>query len=212
MAGPGRPAPDPSRHWDDVYARESTELAWYQRDPAVSLRLVTTHASTTSAVVDVGAGDSTLVDRLLDQGFTDLTLVDVSRVALDHVARRLGPREAVHYVVGDVRQWLPPRRYDLWHDRAVFHFLVDGSDQRRYVDLVAGALGPGAFVVLACFDVDGPTHCSGLPVARHGASELAEMFADRFTLESSEREVHRTPAGATQPFTWVVLRRSGAGT
>lgn len=211
MTGPAAGA-DPSRHWDEVYARESTEFSWHQRDPGVSLRLVTSHAPPGAAVLDVGAGDSTLVDRLLDEGYTDLTVMDLSRVALERVARRLGPRDGVHYVVGDVRRWRPSRHYDLWHDRAVFHFLVDPADQRLYVDLAAGALEPRGTLVLACFDDDGPTHCSGLPVARHGAPELAELFKGSFVLESSEREVHRTPSGATQPFTWVVLNRSGTGT
>jgi trans-aconitate methyltransferase len=204
-------ATDAALHWNEVYGtRAPDEVSWYQRDPAVSLRLIESHARPDAAVVDVGAGASLLADRLLARGYRDLTLVDVARAALDRVAARLGPVAGVEYVECDVRAWRPARRYDLWHDRAVFHFLVDSADQRRYVEVAAAALRPGGAVVLGTFAEDGPTHCSGLAVARYGAGPLAALFAPDFALEASEREVHHTPAGAVQPFTWVVLRRAGS--
>ena len=159
-------------------------------------------------MVDVGAGDATLVDRLVESGYRDVTLVDLSRVALERVERRLGPDAGVHFVAGDVLGWRPARPYGLWHDRAVFHFLVDPRDQRRYVEAAALALGPSGVLVLGCFDVQGPPQCSGLDVARWGAAAVAGIFASAFTLEGCEREVHHTPAGVAQPFTWVVLRRA----
>jgi hypothetical protein len=111
-------------------------------------------------------------------------------------------------VASDVLAWRPRRRYDLWHDRALFHFLVDPLDQRLYVDVAAAALGPEGAIVLGCFAADGPTHCSGLPVTRHDAVEIASIFAPTFELEASEREVHQSPDGEAQPFTWVLLRRA----
>jgi SAM-dependent methyltransferase len=195
--------------WDEVYAtRNPTLLSWYQRDPAVSLRLVESRADTGAAIVEVGAGASTLADHLVARGYHDLTLVDLSRAALDLVTARLGDVAGVRTVIADVRSWIPSRRYDLWHDRALFHFLADPEDQRRYVRVAAEALGPGGVVVLGTFAEDGPTHCSGRPVARHGAADLAKTFAPTFTLAASERELHRTPSGAVQPFTWVVLERA----
>ncbi len=207
VASPEAPT-DLTQHWDEVYAtRESSELSWFQSDPAVSRRLVESLATPSTAVVDVGAGDSTLVDHLVASGFSDVTLVDLSSVALERVRQRLGPRPGVHVVTGDVLRWRPARPYGLWHDRAVFHFLVDPRDQRRYVEAAAGAVGPSGALVLGCFDQHGPEQCSGLAVARHSAAVVAAIFESAFTLEECEREVHRTPAGVAQSFTWVVLRR-----
>lgn len=202
-------APSAAVHWDEVYAvRDPSSVSWYQRDPSVSLRLIQSLTTSSSAIVDVGAGASTLADHLSALGYRDLTLVDVSRVALDAAAARLASCSGISLVEGDVLAWRAPRPYDLWHDRALFHFLVSPLDQGRYVDVAAAALRPGGFAVLGCFADDGPTNCSGLAVARHSATDLATLFAPAFELESSEREVHRTPTGADQAFTWVVLRRA----
>ncbi|MDE3065086.1 MAG: class I SAM-dependent methyltransferase [Acidobacteriota bacterium] len=207
-SGDGAPTTGASALWDEVYAeRAPTSVSWYQRTPAVSLRLITSLASPESPVVDVGAGASLLVDELLALGFSDLTLVDVSRVALDDDARRLGPGAPVAFVHSDVLEWAPATRYEVWHDRALFHFLTDPRDQRRYVEVTERAVVRGGHVVLGCFGEDGPTQCSGLPVARHSAADLAAIFAPGYSLEASEREVHHTPSGAVQSFTWVTLRR-----
>ncbi|MFI5034919.1 MAG: class I SAM-dependent methyltransferase [Acidimicrobiales bacterium] len=208
MTSPGdAAAPTAAGHWDEVYAtRDASQLSWYQREPVVSLRLIASRTTPASAVVDVGAGESTLVDALAARGYRDLTAVDLSRVALDRVAARAGSTP-ITLVEADVLTWRPAREFDLWHDRALFHFLVDPDDQRRYVEVAAGALGPGGAVVLATFALDGPSTCSGLAVARHDAGDLAAIFAPAFALEANEREVHHTPAGGVQSFTWVVLRR-----
>jgi SAM-dependent methyltransferase len=197
-------------HWDGVYtSRPSDEVSWFEREPATSLRLVEAAAASRSAsVVDVGAGTSSLVDHLVDDGFTDVTLLDVSPTALDAVRVRLGGRaRAVTFVVGDVLAWEPAARYDVWHDRAVFHFLTDPPDRARYVATAAAAVRPGGLLVIGAFAADGPTHCSGLPVCGYAPEQLAETFGLAFVLVAHEREVHRTPSGAAQPFTWVVLRR-----
>jgi rhodanese-related sulfurtransferase len=192
-------------HWDDVYrTRDLERVSWFQHDPAMSLRLV---ESTPGSVVDVGAGTSFLVDRLLESGRTDVTVLDVSDAALELTRRRLGDAaDRVTFEIADVVEWSPGRQYDVWHDRATFHFLTDPAHRRRYIDLVAEAVAAGGVLVLATFAEDGPTRCSGLPTARYSAADLAELFSARFTLEHEERETHSTPAGTTQAFTWVTLR------
>jgi len=160
-----------------------------------------------ASVVDIGAGTSRLVDALLESS-PDVTVLDVSREALDESARRLGPRaEQASWIRADLLDWLPERNYDVWHDRAVFHFLSTAEDIPAYVDLASSAVAPDGALVLAVFAPNGPTSCSGLPATRYDAATLAAHFDAAFVLEHEERELHHTPAGATQPFTWVVLRR-----
>ena len=193
-------------HWDEVYRTKATDqVSWFQRDPEVSLRLLSTLPG---SVVDIGAGASTLADQLLEDGRTDLTLLDVSAAALDVTRRRLGP--AVHtvtLVTADGLAWRPERTYDCWHDRAVFHFLVDPAHRTQYVQCAARVVELGGSVVLGTFAADGPTSCSGLPTARYDPHELAAVFASHFLLAHSEHEEHITPSGTQQHFTWVVLTR-----
>jgi SAM-dependent methyltransferase len=194
-------------HWDEVYASKAPdEVSWFQPQPSVSIRLLEQAASPGAGVVDVGAGASLLADALLERGWSDLTLLDVSAHALSVTRARLG--DAVSYVVADLLTWDPPRTYDAWHDRAVFHFLVDEPDRLAYAGLAARAVAPGGAVVLGSFASDGPEQCSGLPTVRLPVPELAALFAPAFALEHAEREEHVTPAGAVQPFSWVVLRRA----
>ena len=192
------------QHWDDVYtSKEHGDLSWYQAIPATSVRLVTA-ATDAGNVIDVGAGASTLPDELVGRGYA-ITVLDVAPSAIDTVKRRLGDRAT--YLVTDLLSWVPTATYDVWHDRAVFHFLTDPAAQAAYVALAATAVGPSGVIVLGTFAPDGPTVCSGLPTSRHDADSLALLFAADFALVSSEREEHLTPWGAAQPFTWVTLRR-----
>lgn len=198
-------------HWDGIYSSTpSTEVSWYAREPAVSLRLVERIASSPSvAVIDVGAGASLLVDYLLADDFTDVTVLDVSRDALAQVEERLGEAaKHVTFVHQDVLTWRPDRQYDVWHDRAVFHFLTDETQRDRYVEIAARAIRVGGGLVLATFAEDGPTRCSGLPVSRYSAEDLEEVFSGHFSLVEREREQHVTPAGVVQPFTWAAFRRA----
>jgi ubiquinone/menaquinone biosynthesis C-methylase UbiE len=196
-------------HWDGVYGTKATdEVSWYQRQPTTSQRLLSLASPPPGAVIDVGAGASTLADTLLDAGWPDVTILDVSPAALALVRDRLGARQAsVSFVVADVLSWQPERTFDAWHDRAVFHFLVRPDQREKYVATASRAIQPGGALVLGAFAADGPTQCSGLPTARYGAEALAAVFAPGFSLEHSEREEHLTPSGAVQPFTWVVLSR-----
>lgn len=199
-------------HWDAVYATKARDdVSWFQAEPTTSLRLLRRYVPLGGPVVDVGAGTSTLVDRLIDAGAGAgaVTLVDVSAEALDVARRRLGDRaDAVSFEAADVRSWRPAHRFDAWHDRAVFHFLVEPDDRQAYVTLATSTVRPGGVLVLATFAADGPPSCSGLPTARYDADELASLFGPAFVLEHHEREEHRTPWGAVQPFAWVVLRRT----
>ena len=197
-----------AQHWDRVYRTKAVaELSWYEADPATSTRLLLGVVPRPSSVIDVGAGASLLVDALLDAGLADLTVLDVSETSLAPVRDRLADRaQHVTFVVADVLTWEPPRQWDVWHDRAVFHFLVDSEDRATYVATAACAVASGGVAIVGCFALDGPQQCSGLPTARYDADGVAEQFGDAFRLERVEREVHRTPSGADQPFTWVVLR------
>ncbi len=203
---------DARTHWEGVYARKQpTEVSWYQARPARSLELLDRCGLTSgSALIDVGGGDSTLVDALLERGLRSLTVLDISAAALARARDRLGERaRAVVWIEGDItRAELPERAYDFWHDRAVFHFLGDLGDRRRYVKCAIAALKPGGHLVVATFAPEGPTRCSGLDVTRYAPADLAREFGeDDFELVDSCPDLHRTPAGVEQRFTYAVLRR-----
>ena len=205
---PAAGRPDLAEHWNRVFAtRAPRSVSWHQQAPETSLRLL---RDLPGSVVDVGAGSSTLVDELLAEGRDDVTVLDVSAGALELSRQRLGPSAAgVRFVVTDLLAWQPERRYDAWHDRAVLHFLTDPAEQVAYADLAARAVRPGGGAVVGVFAEDGPTECSGLPTARHSADTLAALFAPWFSAIRAERQVHVTPDGRRQPFTWLVLRRDG---
>jgi SAM-dependent methyltransferase len=197
-----------AQHWDAAYeVRGVTEVSWFQPVATVSIELIERLETPTDAsVIDIGGGASLLVDALLERGFSDLSVLDVSKSALDAVRERLGPTKPVALLHQDLLGWKPERRFDLWHDRAVFHFLVDRSDRATYLQTLRSALRPGGAVVMATFASDGPEYCSGLPVARYSSVDLAEILGPDFAVVEQLREEHVTPAGATQPFTWVAAR------
>lgn len=164
----------------------------------------------TDSVIDVGGGASALAGVLLDRGFRDVTVLDISPAAVRLAWRQLGTRAAqIHWLVADLRGWQPERRYTVWHDRAVLHFMVTEAEQQQYAQALDRATEPGAVAVIGCFAPDGPEHCSGLPVARLGPADLGGLLGERWTLLAADREEHRTPAAAIQPFTWAVLRKAG---
>ncbi len=214
-AADGPPVDGTAEHWDHIYrSRTSDQLSWTQAEPIMSLRLVEQlPIKHEDAIVDIGAGESTLIDALLVRGYHDLTALDAAPPALDRARSRLiaaGQATAaatVTWEVADILSWRPKRRYRLWHDRAVFHFLTDPADRATYRDLAASTVAPGGFLIVATFALDGPTHCSGLPVARYGSAELAAAFAPHFTAHLADEEQHHTPWGTAQHFTWLVLQR-----
>jgi hypothetical protein len=203
-------SPGGAAHWDAAYRRRGfAGVSWFQSEPTVSLEMIAAAATPPDApVVDVGGGASPLVDRLIEQGFTDVSVLDVSPGAIGEARQRLPPGARVDWLVQDVLSWRPTRLYSLWHDRAVFHFLVAPEQKEAYRRALDLALGPGGSIVIGTFAPDGPESCSGLPVARYSDEELAGALGDAFTVCSSRREVHLTPAGGSQPFTWIMARRS----
>ena len=197
-------------HWDEAYTQGDTARSWFQAAPEMSLRMLDAAGVTPAdSVIDVGGGASPLAGVLLGRGFRDVTVLDVSAAAMEHARRRLGPQAGqVHWLPADILAWRPPRRYAAWHDRAVFHFLTAEPDRRDYRRTLAEAAAPGAVAVVGCFAPDGPHRCSGLPVARYGPGDLAAELGPDWALVAGDREEHTTPAGRTQPFTWVALRRT----
>jgi len=198
------------QHWEKVYQTKSSDaVSWFQARPDVSLSLIAhSELPLDAAIVDVGAGASTLIDSLLEAGRRDLSVLDISTAALQTTRERLGQAASlVDWIVADVLAWAPSKRYALWHDRAVFHFLVDADDRARYLETLRRTLLPDGQVIVATFAEDGPERCSGLPVARYAAAGLHAAFGTAFELLESTREIHRTPGGAEQRFTYVRMRR-----
>jgi SAM-dependent methyltransferase len=200
-------------HWNKVYQSKAPEdVSWYQAVPRVSLEMIAASGvSRDTGIIDVGGGASTLVDHLLEQGYTALTVLDVSAEALARSRARLGDRaSAVTWLESDVTTFEPLQRYGLWHDRAVFHFLISDAERRAYVQALRRTLEPGGTVIIATFALDGPEKCSGLEVKRHDeTSLLAELGAD-FQLREVRRETHVTPWQSEQKFIYVRCARSPA--
>ena len=199
-------------HWEHVYETKSVDaVSWFQPHAEQSLRLIRqTGLAQTASIIDVGGGASTLVDDLLDDGFRRVTVLDVSGAALAAARARLGERAAsVTWLEADITQVALPRNaYDLWHDRAVFHFLTSDRDRQAYVAAVQRAVKPGGYVIVATFAEDGPLQCSGLPVVRYSPSALHAEFGATFNLERHEREEHHTPSGSVQKFIYCYCRKA----
>ena len=188
-----------ARHWDDAYEQGDATRSWFQKRPAVSLEMFDKSAATaTDSVIDIGGGAAPLVDELLARRFEDLTVLDISPLALGHSQSRLGADAArVTWLVADILEWEPQRSYRAWHDRAVFHFLTPEADQLRYQHTLDQATLPGSTAILGCFAADGPQYCSGLPVARHEPADLAERLEPAGN--SSPTPTRNTPRQATPP-------------
>jgi SAM-dependent methyltransferase len=197
-----------AEHWDSAYAQGEQTRSWFQQYPGASLRMLdASGVNPQDSVIDIGGGASRLTDALLERGHKDLTVLDVSGVALRITQRRLGPTEHVQWIVADLQTWNPQRTYTAWHDRAVFHFITTGRDKQRYLSTLTTATKPGSVAIFGCFAPDGPQSCSGLPVARYSTTDLATTLGDDWALVASDREEHHTPTGGTQPFTWAAFRR-----
>lgn len=202
-----------AQHWDAAYSHGDHTRSWYQDQATTSRDLITGLLTDPSApVVDVGGGASTLADGLLDWGCTDLSVVDVSADGMALAQARLGARaSAVKWLLADLRTWLPSRPYRVWHDRAVLHFMTSDADLAGYRSALLAGTAPGSFVVVAAFAADGPTSCSGLPVRRYDAADLADFLGIQFAVRSEFGSEHVTPSGSVQPFQWVVAERVTEG-
>jgi len=194
--------------WDAAYRDHgAVGVSWFQPEPSMSLYLIERlGVAPGTAVIDIGGGASSLVDHLVHRGFGDISVLDISEAALEIGRRRVGPTAAVRWLREDLLCWSPARRYGLWHDRAVFHFLVDKTDRSRYLGRLASGIEPGGALIMATFAEDGPEYCSGLRVARYSAQHLLDVLGADFHAVEIRRELHTTPGGAVQPFTWVVAR------
>lgn len=200
---------DHLEHWNRVYAeKDPSSVSWFQPEPEPSLRaLDRLGARPTSSLIDVGGGASTLVDTLLERGWRDVTVLEIASTALERTKARLGEvADNVAWEVADVTTWHPIRRYDVWHDRAVFHFLVQPEQRAAYRKAMAEGLAPGGLVVVAAFALDGPERCSGLQVQRYDADKLAEEMGPSLELIEAWQEEHVTPWKASQAFTWCAFR------
>ncbi|MBK8253142.1 MAG: class I SAM-dependent methyltransferase [Polyangiaceae bacterium] len=202
---------DIKTHWDNVYTTKlPTQVSWFQPHAARSLEIIQkTGVVKTASIVDVGGGASTLVDDLLANGYTRLTVLDISGPALQAAQARLGESASkVKWVEANVLEApFEVGEFDVWHDRAVFHFLTSAQDRTAYVQKVLAAVKPGGFVIVATFAGDGPEKCSGLPVQRYEPNELHSEFGNTFELMGHERETHTTPAGGAQKFVYCFCRR-----
>lgn len=196
-----------AEHWDGRYRDVGdTQVSWFQERPERSLSLIAEVSTPHDSVVDVGGGASRLVDLLLDRGYHDVTVVDLSQEALSMSRARVGDAP-VRWIVADVRDWTPDRTFDVWHDRAAYHFLVDPADQQLYWDLVRSSVPVGGHVVLATFAADGPQMCSGLPVRRYGPADLVAAMGEGFRVLRTLDEQHATPSGGQQSFLWLLAER-----
>lgn len=200
----------PKTHWKDVYSnKEEAEVSWFQETPEPSLELLAlVDARHNAAIIDIGGGASRLVDVLLAKGFKDITVLDLSEDALNIARARLGRVSSkINWIVADVTEWEPPETYDLWHDRAAFHFLNSEQQQGAYIDRLKRGLRVGGHAIIGTFALDGPEKCSGLPVTRHSAESLSTLLGNGFTLLDSRRHEHTTPWGAVQKFQFSTFKR-----
>jgi len=201
-------------HWENVYATKAVdEVSWYREHLENSLKLIAeTEVERTAAMIDVGGGASTLVDDLLKQGFGDVAVLDISGKAIEESKKRLGwQAEKVDWIVTDItKAALPENHYDVWHDRAVFHFLTEAEDRRKYVELVMRSLKIGGHIIVASFGENGPQRCSGLDVVRYTPEAMHGEFGDEFKLVKSLKEKHHTPFATTQEFVYCYCRKLGS--
>ena len=199
-----------SDHWDGVWNdRDPDDVTWYQAEPKLSLRLIQAGMLPDEGIIDVGGGASRLVDHLLDHGYGDITVADIAPAALQAARDRLGLKsERVSWVVADATHADFGRTFDVWHDRAVFHFLTDADDRRRYLATLDASLSIGGHVVLATFGPDGPEYCSGLPVRRYSIELMQDTLGGNFELIDHEIEQHVAPSGAIQQFVYGMFRRT----
>ena len=199
------------KHWESVYtSKADSEVSWFQEHAQLSLKFILdANIPTEASIIDVGGGASTLVDDLLENGYEHITILDLSEAALDTAKTRIGAHAADLQWIGDdiLTVELPTNAYDVWHDRAVFHFLTTEDERHAYVQKVLQTVKPGGLVIVATFAEDGPTQSSGLPVMRYSANDLHSEFGEPFELLGHEKESHHTPAGNEQKFVYCFCRK-----
>lgn len=195
-------------HWNRVYQTKSpSDVGWTQEVPVPSLRMIRKlELPKTASIIDIGGGDSKLAEFLLDDGFNDITVLDISRSGIERAKKRIGERaDSINWIVSDILDFKPDRIYDLWHDRAAFHFLTDSESKAKYGEIAANAVS--GYITIGTFSMDGPEKCSGLRISQYNETLLAHAFSEGFELVESFREDHITPSGNKQNFIFGVLIR-----
>jgi len=205
-----KPGFNRKNHWEQVYSdKKSTEVSWYQQYPQHSLDLIkATGVDMSASIIDIGGGASTLVDSLLDAGYQNLSVLDISHGAIEQAKFRLGNRaNKVEWLEQDITLFTADKPFDVWHDRAVFHFLTDTLDRSSYIHTMCRVLNPGAHVIIATFDLNGPEKCSGLDIKRYSPETMSAVLGDSFQLVETSTEEHKTPGGSSQSFVYCYFRR-----
>ncbi|MEG9328379.1 Methyltransferase domain-containing protein [Salinimicrobium catena] len=201
---------DRKEHWNKVYEnKKPTEVSWYEPMPETSLDYIAEcKLEKDAAIIDIGGGDSFLAEFLIGKGYTDITVVDISENALIRAKERLGEKAGdITWIVADAAEFEPQRQYDLWHDRAAFHFLTEDAQVKKYLQNVKQAVKPGGFVVMGTFSENGPTKCSGIEIRQYSIKQMQDLFADGFTAMNCKNLDHNTPSGGTQNFTFCSFKR-----
>jgi trans-aconitate methyltransferase len=197
-------------HWENIYdSKQLHEVSWFQPTPSTSLALIEMLGlSADAAIIDIGGGGSYLADNLLTHGFEDISVLDISKRALERAAARIGDAaEKISWIEADIASFEPTKQYDLWHDRAAFHFLTDKEAVAHYVKIASAHIKPGGYLIIATFAEDGPLKCSGLHIQQYNEESLSANFAQNFELVKTLKDTHKTPSGTEQSFVFVVLRR-----
>jgi len=196
---------DRKDHWEHIYSeKQATEVSWYQKRPLRSFELIkATGIDTSARIIDIGGGASTLADFILDAGYENLSVLDISHAAIEQAKSRLGKRaDKVTWYEHDITEFTPDEPFDVWHDRAVFHFLTEADDRTSYVGILSNALKPGAHAIIAAFNLDGPEKCSGLDIVQYSPETISAVLGDAFQLVETSTEEHVTPGGSSQSFVY----------
>ena len=197
-------------HWQNVYDKKNeNEVSWYQKSPKLSLEFVKSlNLSLDAEIIDIGAGESRLVDNLLEMGFVNLSVLDISSKSIEKTKKRLGLKsKLVNWIVSDINNFNPTKIYDLWHDRAAFHFLKDSEEIDNYVKLVKSSLHNQGNLIIATFSENGPLKCSGLEVSRYSENSISDLFNNDFELIKSQKSIHKTPFSTSQEFLFSKFKK-----
>ncbi len=199
------------KHWEQIYSsNKPNQVSWYREHLDNSLRMILqTNVSKEKAIIDIGGGNSTLVDDLVEHGFADISVLDISSKAIEESKKRLKYRaKKIEWIEADITEVsLPENKFDVWHDRAVFHFLTTRDDRKKYIELVMQSLKVGGHIIVASFGLDGPKKCSGLDVVRYSPETMHDEFGEKFKLIKSIKETHKTPFETTQEFIYCYCRK-----
>ncbi len=201
---------DREKHWQKIYSEKTPlEVSWFQNEPSLSLQLIQSSiVNRNAAIIDVGGGASRLVDHLLDAGFNNLAVLDISETAINHTQSRLGARaDQVEWFVSDITQFKATRKFDLWHDRAVFHFLTQAEDRQHYLQNMHQALVSGGHLIIATFAIGGPEKCSGLDIVQYDEQKIVAELGDGYELLDVHHELHMTPAEKEQQFNYFHFKK-----